>query len=97
MELVYYLLIALLVWNLVVFFLYAADKSRARRGGRRISERSLLLAAFLGGGIGAAAGVFLLRHKTRHLKFCIIVPLCLIITVAALVFIIYNCGLNSQL
>ena len=87
MELRYFLLLALLAWNLAVFLLYAVDKSRARRGGERISERSLILAAVIGGGAGAAAGMMLLRHKTRHLKFTILVPLALVLTVAAVIAI----------
>lgn len=41
------------LWNLVVFAMYGADKSKAKRGKWRIPEKTLLLSAFLGGGIGA--------------------------------------------
>ena len=87
MEFRYYLLLALLVWNLAVFLLYAVDKSRARRGGERVPERSLILAAIVGGGAGAVAGMMLLRHKTRHLKFTILVPLALVLTMAVAIVI----------
>lgn len=70
------LLLILLLWNTAVFLLYALDKSRARRHrGRRVPERTLLLCALLGGGAGALLGMQLLRHKTRHTSFRILVPL----------------------
>ena len=87
MEIKYYLLLALLIWNLVVFFVYAADKLKARRGRYRISERTLILIAFLGGGVGAMLGIHLLRHKITYLKFTVCAPVALILTVAIAVFI----------
>jgi len=61
-------LLALSIANLVAFSLFALDKARARAGGRRIPERTLLLAALLGG-LGAWLGQRLLRHKTRKQPF----------------------------
>jgi uncharacterized membrane protein YsdA (DUF1294 family) len=46
--------------------LYAADKSAARRGGRRVSEATLQAWAWVGGWAGALAGQRLLRHKSRQ-------------------------------
>ena len=65
------------VMNLAAFIVYAADKSIARRnnGGRRVPERTLLWLSFLGGCIGACFGMFLIRHKTKHIRFLILVPL----------------------
>ncbi len=77
------LLIALLVWNLVVFLLYGVDKAKAKRGSRRIPEKTLLWCAFLLGGIGGMAGMLVFRHKTQHTKFRILLPLALILTLAA--------------
>ncbi len=45
------------------------DKYRARSGGRRISEITLLGWALLGGAMGAAAAAHLVRHKTRKQPF----------------------------
>ena len=61
-------LLALSIANLVAFSLFALDKARARAGGRRIPERTLLLAALFGG-LGAWLGQRLLRHKTRKQPF----------------------------
>lgn len=60
--------------NLAVLALFGADKQRARRHSRRISERTLLFAA-LAGPFGALAGMRVFRHKTRKLRFIVAVPL----------------------
>lgn len=74
----------LIIWNLFVFLLYGFDKRKAKTGSRRISEKNLLLCALLMGGAGAALGMGLFRHKTRHAKFVILVPLALILNVLAI-------------
>ena len=72
--------------NLITFFTYAYDKHIARqnKGKRRVPERTLLLLAFCGGCIGAAFGMFLCRHKTKHTRFLILVPLSVLLWVAAI-------------
>jgi uncharacterized membrane protein YsdA (DUF1294 family) len=68
-------LIALLVWNFIVLLVYAADKRRAIRKQWRVPESTLIALAWAGGGLGALLGMFMIRHKTRHLKFRISIPL----------------------
>lgn len=55
----------LLVWNMVVFVTYGIDKGKARAEAYRISEKTLLLMAYLGGGLGAWAGGVHFHHKTK--------------------------------
>lgn len=71
----------LLVWNIVVMLIYGIDKMQAKRRGRRISERTLLLCSFLLGGCGAMFGMVLFNHKTSKMKFRILVPMAIIIWV----------------
>ncbi len=65
---------AYLVWNLAVFLIYGYDKSQARRSAERVSEKFLLSAAAAFGGAGAYAGMQIFRHKTKHGKFIILLP-----------------------
>ena len=77
---------ALGLMTLVTFAVYAYDKHIAQqnRGKRRVPERTLILLAFLGGFLGAALGMVLCRHKTKHAKFLILVPLAVILWVGGL-------------
>ena len=77
-----YLAVALLVWNLAVFAIFGIDKSKAKRGDRRVSEIALLLIAFFLGAVGALAGMLVFRHKTRKLKFKILVPIAFLLNAA---------------
>ena len=77
---------ALAGMNLITFIVYAYDKHIAQqnRGKRRVPERTLILLAFLGGCIGAALGMVLCRHKTKHAKFLVLVPLSVILWVGGI-------------
>ncbi len=80
----------LLIINVTAFWMYAIDKRKAVKNKWRISERALLLAAFLGGSVGAFAGMKVFHHKTNHWKFKILVPLFLILQIVlAVVLKIY--------
>lgn len=59
----------LLAANLCAFGLFWHDKRAAQRQGWRVAERVLLLAAFLGGSLGAKAAQHHLRHKSRKQPF----------------------------
>ena len=71
----------------VTLMLYAIDKSRARRGAWRISERTLLLFSFFGGALGGLCGMYLCRHKTRHWYFAFVNILGLAWQAALLIFL----------
>lgn len=61
--------------NLAGLIVMGMDKSRAKRHAWRISEATLFLISFLGGSIGTWAGMYLFRHKTKHWRFVIGMPL----------------------
>ena len=73
------LLIYLLLINAAALLLMLADKQKAKKNLWRIPERILLLTALLGGSLGSLLGMYLFRHKTKHLKFTLLVPLFLFV------------------
>ncbi len=77
-----FLYIYLLVINVVAFCLYGLDKWKAKHNRWRISEATLILSAVIGGSLGAFCGMNLFRHKTKHKKFMIGVPVILVIQIA---------------
>ncbi len=68
------ILIYLEAVNLAAFAMMGIDKRRAQKGRWRIPEAALILSAVIGGGIGALAGMYLFRHKTKKKKFTVGVP-----------------------
>lgn len=71
-------LIYFLIVNAAGFLSMLLDKHKARKNLWRISESTLLTIALLGGSIGSLVGMYLVRHKTKHLKFTLGIPLILI-------------------
>lgn len=82
-----FLLVYLLLINAAGFLLMLADKHRARKNLWRIPERVLITISVLGGSIGTIAGMKLFRHKTRHLKFTIGIPVILALQITAAILI----------
>lgn len=56
-------------FSVIAFFNYARDKSAARSGQRRISEKRLLIIGLAGGWPGALLAQQTLRHKTSKKGF----------------------------
>lgn len=63
------LIIYLVAINIVTFFVFGIDKSKAYKNRRRTPEKTLWVLSLLGGSLGALAGMKLFRHKTRKLSF----------------------------
>lgn len=55
------------------------DKKLARTGARRISEKTLFLVALIGGSVGIWIGMYVFRHKTKHIQFVMGIPIIIII------------------
>ena len=62
------------------------DKRAARKSAWRIPEARLMGIALSGGCFGIYAGMMLFRHKTRHPKFRIGVPLIIALYIMLFVF-----------
>ena len=71
------MLLYLCIINAIGFSLMLIDKLKARKNLWRIPEATLLGVALIGGSLGCIAGMQLARHKTKHLKFAIGLPVIL--------------------
>ena len=87
-----YFLLYLLLINAAAFVLMLVDKVKAKKNRWRISERTLMLSAALGGSVGALLGMYTFRHKTKHLKFTLGVPAILIAQLALAAMLILKIG-----
>lgn len=83
-------LIYLIIINLVSFIIMGVDKSRAKKGQWRIPESQFMTLAFIGGAIGSFLGMRTFRHKTKHIKFLVFVPIAIICNFATLYFLYFK-------
>lgn len=67
----------LILINAASFLLMLSDKQKARKKMWRIPEKVLIGSAVIGGSLGILAGMYTFRHKTKHLKFSIGIPVIL--------------------
>ncbi len=77
----YYIWGYLCVINLMTFLVYGLDKWKAKNHKYRISEKTLIGLAVIWGSIGAWIGMQVFRHKTKHPKFVIGVPVIFVIQI----------------
>lgn len=77
--LVYWALISLIAVSVCAW-----DKHRAKNGGRRVPENTLLLLCALGGSAAFWAAMYRFHHKTRKPKFYLGVPAILFVQLAAI-------------
>lgn len=68
------------------------DKRAARRGARRVPERMLLLVCALGGSAAMLAAMRVIRHKTKHPKFMVGIPVMIVVQIAVGVFVWWRFG-----
>lgn len=71
----------LLIINLLGFLIMFIDKQRAIHKEWRIPEKTLIGISIFGGSIGMLIGMSSFRHKTKHKKFTIGVPLILLMQI----------------
>ena len=83
-----FVLLYLLIINAAGFLSMLVDKHKAKKNQWRIPERTLLLISLLGGSIGSLLGMYTVRHKTKHLKFTLGIPLILAVQVVLIIWIL---------
>ncbi len=65
--------------NIISFIIYGIDKQKAIKQKWRINENILIILALIGGGAGSFIGMYTFHHKTKKIKFLILIPLITII------------------
>lgn len=79
------LIVYLAVISLITAAFTVYDKMAAKAGKWRVSEKTLLTLAVLGGAAAELAVMLSIRHKTKHQKFMIGLPVILVLQAAAVV------------
>lgn len=69
-ALIYFALISLVAVAVTI-----KDKRAAVKGKRRVSEATLMLIGLCGGATAMLITMKIIRHKTKHLKFMVGLPL----------------------
>lgn len=84
------LLVYLFIVNALGFVLMLADKHKAKKNLWRIPEATLMGVAAIGGSLGSLMGMYLVRHKTRHLKFTLGIPVILALQIVGFILLVSN-------
>ena len=74
--------------SLVSIIVCIYDKIAAKHNPKhRTRERTLLLLSAIGGSVAMLATMLIIRHKTKHAKFMVGIPVIIVLQVAAIVAI----------
>lgn len=66
-----------------------SDKKKAIKGKRRISEKTLFILSFFGGATAMYLTMLKVRHKTKHKRFMIGLPVIILFHFAVCIFARY--------
>lgn len=64
-----------IIVNAFGFIMSAVDKSAAKKHKWRVPEKNLFAVSLLGGAVGTLMSMLIFRHKTKHKRFMIGIPL----------------------
>lgn len=82
-NLLFYYLVLI---NIIAFITIYIDKRKAIKHKWRIKESTLFLLSIIGGSLGTLLGMYTFRHKTKHTKFTVGIPLILILQILIFIF-----------
>lgn len=77
----------LVIMNLIGFVSMWSDKRKAKLGKWRTPESRLIMIAVLGGSVGSLLGMKKFRHKTKHAKFYVGIPVILTIQIVLVAYL----------
>lgn len=73
----------LILISLISVIVTAADKVKAKRVSRRVPEATLMLLSVLGGSLAMLITMIIIRHKTKHPKFTVGIPVIIVLQIVA--------------
>lgn len=76
MRILFYYILLINLYGVIVMYY---DKSKSIKHQWRVPESRIFLISFILGSAGVFLGMYLFRHKTKHKKFTIGIPLIFII------------------
>lgn len=79
-----------IIVNIVGFIMSAVDKSAAKRHKWRVPEKNLFAVSLLGGAVGTLMSMLISRHKTKHKRFMIGIPLIIFVQLSVYIYIIFT-------
>ena len=80
--------IALISLISVIVCIYDKKISKKNKVQLRIPEKTLLLLSAIGGSVAMFITMLAIRHKTKHVKFMLGIPLIIILQIAAVIGIL---------
>ncbi len=83
------IIIYIIIMSIISFCQMGIDKGRAKKLRWRISERTLFLTAGIGGSFGCLLGMYVFRHKTKHLRFVLGIPALMLVHIFLLYLIFF--------
>ena len=75
------------IMSIVAIIVTIKDKICAKLDKSRTPEKTLLLISALGGSLAMLITMLLIRHKTRHIKFMLGIPVILILQIVAVYYL----------
>lgn len=84
-----YLFFVFAITGLISVVLTVYDKWASKKRKWRIPEKTLMLVAFFGGAITMYTVMQLIRHKTKHKKFMIGLPVMILLHIITTIVILY--------
>ena len=82
-------IIYIIIGSIISVLVYRKDKLLAKESKERIKERTLLLTAVFGGGIGSLLARTIYHHKTNKIYFSIVIYLSVVFELAFIFIYLY--------
>ncbi|MPN11338.1 hypothetical protein SDC9_158639 [bioreactor metagenome] len=88
-----YIYIYLVVISVIAAILTLHDKRAAMKHTWRVKERTLLIVSALGGSVAMLLTMQAVRHKTKHAKFMVGIPVIVVMQIAAVLAVLHWRGI----